>query len=70
MTDDTDTKAWLDSAACEHECRDRATGGPECRDMCERYLRAVEAWRKTTPERRAGFVTRRRAIPPGIKRAT
>lgn len=60
MSDD-DTQEWLLSAACEDECRDRAAGGRECRDMCDRYLRAVEAWRKATPERRTGFVSRRRA---------
>ena len=69
MTDD-DAQAWINAAACEGECRDRAAGGSECRDKCDRWLRACEAWRKSTPERRAGFVTRRRAIPSGIKRAT
>lgn len=58
---DGDTQAWLDSAACQEECRDRAAGGMECRDRCERWLQAIEAWRKATPERRAGFVSRRRA---------
>lgn len=60
VTSDDDTKAWLDSAACQDECRDRLAGGLECRDTCERYLRAVETWRKATPERRTGFVSRRR----------
>lgn len=68
MSSDTDTQAWLDSAACEHECRDRQAGGSECHDRCERWLQAIEAWRRSTPERRAGFVTRRQAAksPSGI----
>lgn len=64
VTSDTDTKAWLDSAACEQECRDRAAGGPECRDKCEQWLQACEAWKRSTPERRAGFVNRRQAVRP------
>lgn len=63
MVTDDYTKAWLDSAACEHECRDRLAGGPECRDKCERWLQAIEDWKRSTPERRAGFVSRRRASP-------
>lgn len=71
MTSDTDTHAWLVSAACEDECRDRAAGGLECYGMCERYLQAYEAWRMSTPERRASFVARRaKAIPSGIRKAT
>lgn len=69
---DADTQAWIDAAACPDECRDRAAGGLECRDRCDRWLRAIESWRRSTPERRSGFLTRRRArvIPGGIVRAT
>ena len=38
-----DTKAWLDSAACDDECLDRLSGGRECKDRCDRWLKACAA---------------------------
>lgn len=62
MTDDD--QAWLDSARCDEECLDAMQSGRACRGTCDRYIRACEALRRSTPpspDRRAGFVTRRRA---------
>lgn len=44
ITEEQDAAEVL-AAACEHECFDRQRGDMACRDVCARYLRAVEAVR-------------------------
>lgn len=45
-TFEEDVEAWLETAACEDECLDRAAGGSECKAKCMRWVLAVESVRR------------------------